>query len=136
MKHTRLTQLGIAFCIAASLLVSAVSACACLHHQQNKAAEQHSCHQTSTENADVKSSSAKTAATTGVDCSCLEAVPRLSAKSENPKLKKHAAANSPAPLVRVTFVLHTVKAVKTFARPLYLSDSFYNISPSRGPPRA
>lgn len=136
MKHTRLAQLGIAFCLALSLLASAVSACACLHHQQNKAAAQHSCHQDASENADAETSSQNIIAISGVDCSCFEVIPKLSAKSENPKLKKHAAANSSEPPVEISCVLLTAAASSAFAKPLYLSDSFYNISPSRGPPRA
>jgi hypothetical protein len=136
MTYTRSAQFGIAFCLALSLMASAVSACTCLHHQQNEAAEQHSCHNEASEKAEADSSPVDTRSISGAGCSCFEIVPKLSAKSENPKLKKHALANSPERRANIAFVSHFGESVKTFAKPLYLSDSFYNISPSRGPPRA
>lgn len=136
MKHSRPTQLCIAFCLAISLLASAVSACTCLHHHPVKAADEHSCHNETAETAESDNSSDQTHELSGAGCSCFEIVPKLPAKSESPKLKKHAATNSTESPLPVAFVSHTVVSLHTFAKPLYLSDSFYNISPPRGPPKS
>ncbi len=136
MKNTKPLELGIAFCLAISLLASAVSACTCLHHQPVKAADEHSCHNETAETAESDNSSDQTHELSGAGCSCFEIVPKLPAKSESPKLKKHAATNSTESPLLFTVVSNVVVSLHTFAKPLYLSDSFYNISPPRGPPRA
>lgn len=136
MKYTRFAQFGIALCLVLSLLAAAVSACACLHHQPVKPVEEHSCHSEASEKAEADSSPLDIRSISGIGCSCFEIVPKLSVKSENPKLKKHALTNSPERRANIAFVSHIDGSVKTFAKPLYLSDSFYNTSPSRGPPRA
>ena len=142
MQNRRLQQFAISFLIVLSLFVSSVSACACAHHQEEKAETKiSSCHQpetreTKTEN-HHQSDSTETVQTviSEGDCNCVQPAPKVVSKNENFKFEKQTVALLPKLPVEIKVVPHIVSAdVIDFEPPFYLSDSFYNISPSRGPP--
>jgi hypothetical protein len=69
------------------------------------------------------------------NCICADTTPRIFAKSERPPLQPNVAV-----LVHVadsqfaSVVLVIAQTRIDFERPFYLTDSFYNLSPKRGPP--
>lgn len=69
------------------------------------------------------------------ECVCIQAAPRVFAKSEIVKIEKQAAAISPniAISINLTATIVPVEIVE-FVKPFYLSDSFYNIKSPRAPP--
>ena len=68
------------------------------------------------------------------DCICAENAQKIVAKSESIKLKKHGALTS-VELPSSVAVVETLQALTLgFVKPTYLTDSFYNLSLSRGPP--
>ena len=68
------------------------------------------------------------------DCICEVAASKAVAKSEAIKFNKHIAAVSVEKVV-VTAVFHPLETARIdFIKPFYLSDSFYNLAPKRGPP--
>ncbi len=148
MKSTRLRQLSLAFCLLVSLFVSSVSACACSHHPENVEtvkAESSSCHQHSekeTERDVVKAeqqqdiiSDENAQSIVPIDeCCCIQAFPRIVAKSETIKIEKQALSILPFSTIEPHFVLQIVTVESDFITPFYLTDSFYNLTPGRAPP--
>ena len=69
-------------------------------------------------------------------CCCIKPAPKVYAKSETVKTEKQAPGILPHLRFEIDFSPQIV-SVKTpeFIRPFYLSDSFYNVSPGRAPPR-
>jgi hypothetical protein len=68
------------------------------------------------------------------DCVCFESAQKLVAKSESIKLKKHVAFGSVEIQIATLPAGSYQTASGEFVKPTYLSDSFYNLSLSRGPP--
>ncbi|MGD9561842.1 MAG: hypothetical protein AB7F88_06440 [Pyrinomonadaceae bacterium] len=138
----RFRPCGVAVCLLAMLAMftSAVSACACAHHQSQAAAEPApSCH-----SASHKETSAEPDEPTASDnfhsgCECLvkSPVPAIAAKSESKKIsaEKAAAANEPpacyVPILRFS---GSESADFDFAAFTY-SGVFLTAGPARAPPR-
>lgn len=147
MKTGRLKQFGISFLIVLSLLVSSISACACTHHHPEKAEQEKveteivSCHGTSHEakpenhHQTVETPETVQTSISERECCVIQPAPQAVSKSENFKLEKQQPALLPKSAIEIKAVpqLVSVKTIE-FEAPFYLSDSFYNISPSRGPP--
>jgi hypothetical protein len=71
----------------------------------------------------------------GADCICAENASRSFAKSVRPHLQTFAAVLTSATKVAARVATVRVLSPRTnFERPFYLTDSFYNLSPKRGPP--
>jgi hypothetical protein len=138
MKNQRLKQFAAGFLVVLSLFVSSVAACGCSHHQEKAETAQPSCHQHSAENqsGEMNPSPENSATFDANDnCVCAQSAPRVFAKSEIVKIEKQAAAISPRITVSVALTA-SISAVVTsyYSKPLYLSDSFYNIKSPRAPP--
>jgi hypothetical protein len=140
--------------VVLSLFVSSISACACHHdsiqavgehcqpklqhsheaenssqHPRGEAIEQqHHANLTEAENDSISFSEN--------GCCCIKPAPKVFAKSETVKSEKQMAKLSLSAQIEINLTAQIV-SVKTaeFIRPFYLSDSFYNISPGRAPPR-
>ena len=69
------------------------------------------------------------------ECCCIQPAPKVISKNESFKLNKQIAELLPTSSVEIKPISQII-STKTidFEPPFYLSDSFYNISPSRGPP--
>lgn len=138
MKNVRLKQFGLALCLALSLLISPVSACACSHHHPENAESEISSHHQHSEAAvhhhDSEADNAAQSVTSQDECCCLETAPKVSAKSENIKIEKQKSAMLSLAPVEITFVSQTISVESAFTRKFYLTDSFYNLTPGRAPP--
>ena len=139
MKSVRLKQFAVSLLAILSLFASSVSACACSHHQEKQETETASCHEHSAETKpeqilDDNSSEIVKANVSEAGCVCFQTAPKVVVKSENVKVEKHAATIPSVLPVEIVFVVQTVSARIYFSKPLYLSDSFYNLSPGRAPP--
>ena len=136
MELMRVRHLLIAIGLIASMLASAVSACACHHHDAEVEPETvPACHQHQTkEKAHAPDSGMPSIS--DCDCACFESVNRFSARSEPVKLKHQptAAVGAATEIVVPIAIVHPHLAV--YKKPRFLTDSFYNISPGRAPPRA
>ena len=132
MTDLRLHRLGLAVGLVLCLFASSASACACRHHQKAEALPQEpSCH------AHAKKKSQQKTADASLDdspCICFDNSSKLSAKSGSTKLKNQPAIATVA-MADVAFDTGiSDKALSEYAKPFFLSDSFYNISPGRAPP--
>ena len=137
-----LKQFVLISCCVLSLLASSVSACICPHHQEKTLTEAPSCHSHATENAAAEQTNdadspetIKTSASEADACCCVQPAPKVVAKSETVKLEKQAAALPAAAPPAVVFAVQVVSVENNLPKPLYLTDSFYNLSPGRAPPR-
>ncbi|HEX8734475.1 MAG TPA: hypothetical protein VF721_04080 [Pyrinomonadaceae bacterium] len=138
-----LKQFVLISCCVLSLLASSVSACICPHHREKTLTEAPSCHSHAAENvAAVEQTNnadspetINTSASEADACCCVQPAPKVVAKSENVKLEKQAAAESAATPLAVVFAVQIVSVENNLPKPLYLTDSFYNLSPGRAPPR-
>jgi hypothetical protein len=122
-----------------SLAAASVSACTCSHHHHEiKVEKAHSCHEDSRGAASQYQEAAKDDAlclTSDADCICAENSPRVVGKADNVRVAKHIAAISVdcQPAI-VHGAIPSITARIDFVKPFYLSDSFYNLAPKRGPP--
>lgn len=139
MKNAKLQQFT--FCLLAilSLFASSVSACACSHHQEKEETEVSSCHSHSTEtksnqNQDGNLPETLQSTVSESGCVCFQPAPKIIVKSENIKVEKHISAIQTINPLAIVFVQQTFSVKVGFPKPLYLSDSFYNLSPGRAPP--
>ncbi len=146
MRLLKLKQFGLVLCCIVSLFVPTFATCIC-PQMQASSAHCHSEHQSSQkascehhqEDSGTAASPSETIQTTisEPDCCCASpAPPRAFAKSETVKIEKQVAVTVQPSRIEINITPQVV-SVKTivFARPFYLSDSFYNISPGRAPPR-
>ena len=134
MKSVKFNQFVLSLLVVLSLFVSSVAACACSHHLEKSAAEPPSCHEHSaTAATEKKSETAQTTVST-TDCVCFQTAPKIIVKTENLKVDKHIAAISAVKPNEIAFIGQTISARIDFSKPLFLSDSFYNLSPGRAPP--
>lgn len=139
MTSFRLTQIGLSFCLMASLLVGSVSACACSHHQPKVAAEPPSCHSSS----HVEASEAKTAEElsgsfkAGCNCFAASPGPAIFSKSENKKAVTEKAADAAMTNVELSGAARIVSApIPDFDKPFFFDPTHFLASgPSRAPPR-
>jgi hypothetical protein len=137
--HGRLKMIFLSVLATLSLGMASVSACPCSHHVgANRTAV--SCHG-HTDMPDMDGGHERPRADTGDcidndgDCICAETASRTFARSFTPHLQQFVAVHTP---VVVEIAQPTTVRVVTpridFERPFYLTDSFYNLSPKRGPP--
>jgi hypothetical protein len=140
-RQTRkLKQLVLILCGALSLFVSSFGTCVCSHHQEKgktEALSRHS-HAAAAEPTNDAGSAAKTinpSASEADDCCCVQPAPKVVAKSETVKPVKQTAAHPAATPAAVAFAAQVIPAQNCLPKPLYLTDSFYNLSPGRAPPR-
>lgn len=154
MKESKLKQFAISLLVVLSLFASSVSACACSHDSIQSAAGEH-CQPPSQHLHEAKDDAphshgeaaehhhADSAETKNVspvlsekECCCIKPAPKVFAKSETVKTEKQFAKISSSASVEINVIVQ-INSVRTteFIRPFYLSDSFYNLSPGRAPPR-
>ena len=159
MKNRRLKQFAASLFVVLSLLVSSVSAaCTCATHRAIEQSEHcqpkannhshqaaqsehpHASHEHSdevsgehrhAESADTKDFAQ---ALSAAECCCVQPAPQVSAKIETVKIEKQAAILNRISLFEIAFVPEIIRAESRFVATLYLTDSFYNLSPGRAPP--
>jgi hypothetical protein len=69
------------------------------------------------------------------DCICAQTGSRVVAKAERPHVSQNAAVLTVTAETTLTPSTPLIVATRVeFERPFYLTDSFYNLSPKRGPP--
>ena len=136
--NKRLQPFAIGLLTMLSLFVSSASACTCSHQETKGTPEATSHHhhdlEENAESHDSYVEDANTCSASHADCICEVTTSKVIAKSEGIKLRKHATAvfiKTPLPIA-VASLAKTTRA--EFAKPFYLSDSFYNLAPKRGPP--
>jgi hypothetical protein len=152
MSALKLKQFAVSLLVVLSLFASSVSACVCDHHSvQNESSDHYqpeiqTHHHESGEVSHHETSEAhhSESAETGEfsflssddECCCIQSAPKVFAKSETVKTEKQVAKILPPQRVETVLIaqIASVKSIE-FASPFYLSDSFYNISPGRAPPR-
>jgi hypothetical protein len=156
MKMAKIKQISLVLCCMFSLFVSSVSACYCAHGEavddQTKphCAPQSITHKEKTENHSVDhhlpnasnqnhheafSEIVIDSVNQSDECCCIQPAQKNYAKSEGVKIQKQN-------VLLLTFaplelnVISPPRAIKTiqFAVLFYLSDSFHNLTPGRGPP--
>ena len=142
MKSQRLKQFSFSFLAVLSLFVSSISACCCAHHQEKAETEVPACHQQTNE---TKAENHHDNASSEVDrtdvlntvCECFrQSAPEVYAKSENVKIEKQAAAQTPYVSFQIDSITRIISVeLNDYSKPFYLSDSFYNIKSPRAPPR-
>lgn len=145
MRETRLKQYAASVLVVLSLLVSLTAACCCPHHEEKPEIEIASCHSQSDETKAKKNQASNSVETnsqinqTGelnVPCECsIEAAPKVFAKNENVKIEKQSVTVAAVKLPEAEYSSSIVSFESVFAPPFFLSDSFYNLSPGRAPPR-
>ena len=140
MKNQRLKQFAAGFLIVFSLFVSSVSACTCSRHEEKAETDSSSCHEHSQEKKveshhDADSPQTVQTLISETECCCVQPARRVFAKSETVKIEKQSLAVLPAFAVKTAFVSQTVSVKSEFVAPFYLTDSFYNLTPGRAPPR-
>jgi len=146
MRMRELKQFSLILGLMLSLVVSSLGACVCSHHQEQAKTETPSCHSHAAEDAanhaeqtndaDSSAETINTMLSEGDACCCAESAPKVVTKSETVKPeKKTVALPTAAAPVTVVFAVQTVPAQNYLPKPLYLTDSFYNLSPGRAPPR-
>ena len=136
--QSRFKKVVLTLAALVSLGSASVSACTC-PHRDKVTTELHSCHGHLEMPAMDGDGMGSDEATSRVDpdshCSCVDTVSRTFAKSERTSIEHRGAVL--APVVNVP-IAHAVVALAgpriDFERPFYLTDSFYNLSPKRGPP--
>ncbi len=140
----KLKQYSLVLACVISLFASSFAACVCLHHQEHAKTEASACHDHSEEGettsqqinqADTGNESV-TRMFSENECRCFQPVTlKTGAKSETVKLNLQLA-ELPEKAIQATIVSapQEISVKNTFAKPLYLSDSFYNLAPGRAPP--
>lgn len=135
MKRATVKQFTVCILIILSLFASSAAACVCSHHEKKTQAEVPSCHKHSKQKkAEQISEPSFETVNSEIECTCFQFVSKISAKSSNVKFEKQTAAASVKTKLKITFVSRTIPATNAFSKPLYLSDSFYNLAPGRAPP--
>ncbi|HEX8251158.1 MAG TPA: hypothetical protein VF599_23490 [Pyrinomonadaceae bacterium] len=138
-----LKQFSLILGLMLSLVASSLGACVCSHHQEKAKTEAPSCHSQAAEDAaddaeQTNETDSPAETVTGGDaCCCVQPAPKVVTKSETVKPEKQTAAlptaaTAPATIV---FAAQVIPAQNYLPKPLYLTDSFYNLSPGRAPPR-
>lgn len=137
MQVRKFKQFGLILICILSLFVSSVSSCTCLHNEETAETNVSPCHEHSetagtTNRNDDNDSFSETWIVSEDDCICIQPQSEAVAKSENYKAAKQVATHAP---VTIAFISQYFSEKVFFSKPLYLSDSFYNLSPGRAPPR-
>lgn len=151
MQFLKLKQFGLVLCCLVSLFMPSIAAaCTCRHagvatahcdseprsSQETSSCEHHRHHEDKTA---ADSSETIQYVSSLPDCCCCASLstPRAFAKADTVKIEKQIALSVEPTRIKFDSTTQNI-SIKTvvFAAPLYLSDSFYNISPGRAPPRA
>ena len=138
--NKQLQQFAIGILTVLSLLVSSASACTCSHHHAESDTGKSSLHSHSemSEFGDSHHSRVENTASclaSDSDCVCEAATAKLVAKSDWIKFDKHIATVSLEKADIAVAVFQPLTTVRIdFAKPFYLSNSFYDLAPKRGPP--
>jgi hypothetical protein len=127
----------------ASLLTVSVSACTCLHQHDetdiaHSAYNSHEDHHDigTTEDEDSQFQTTCDSVDENDNCTCEITAAKLVVRAERIKLDQHSAVIVAGSLLTpVTFSEASPSHPIHFAKPEYLSDSFYDLAPKRGPPR-
>jgi hypothetical protein len=140
MSSIRLRQISVSILVAISLFVSAVSACACNHHQPNVVTVANSCHGSSHESNEQASSAVNLSDSVDESCTCFEKTPAsvVLGKSENKKKKSPHSVADFAPFL-ANFADATISStndplIEVSGRS-YNSTAFLVSGPARAPPR-
>ncbi len=154
MKNQRLKQMTFSLCIVLSLFASSIAACVCRDsamtenhcvppHSHESKAENHSHEADDSHHEAAQETPHETVSTSNFsvdvsfeECCCASSAPRVFAKSETVKIEKQTADYQPnaPPEIKVFVSAENVETID-FAKPFYLSDSFYNLKSPRAPPR-
>jgi hypothetical protein len=135
MKRATLKQFIVCILTILSLCASSVAACACSHHEKKTESEAPSCHKHSKQKKTEQISDPQFKSVNAeIECTCFQLDSKITAKSGTIKFEKYASAVSNLTPVKIAFVSRVCTPKISFAKPLYLSDSFYNLSPGRAPP--
>jgi hypothetical protein len=135
MKRAGLKQFVVCILTILSLFASSVAACACSHHKEKIEASVSSCHKHSEhKKTEPIGDPSFESVNAEIECTCLWFASNSFTKSSNVKFEKHAAAASALPPVKIDFLSRAAAPKISFSKPLYLSDSFYNLVPARAPP--
>ena len=135
MKRAKVKQFIVCILTMLSLSASSVAACACSHHGKKKEAEAPSCHKHAEQkSAEQKEDPSFESVNSEIECTCFANASSIFTKSSNIKFEKLFLAALAKTNVEIEFVSQTALATHAFSKPLYLSDSFYNLAPGRAPP--
>ena len=137
--NKRLQQFAIGLLTVLSLLISSVEGCTCSHHEADGTSEPASHHRHSemseaAESHDSHVEDANACLASDADCVCAVPASKFVAKPAGIKLKKQVPTISIKTSIRFAVVRQMDTARVDFVKPFYLSDSFYNLAPKRGPP--
>jgi hypothetical protein len=135
MKSVKLKQFVISVLIILSLFVSSAAACVCSHHQEKVEASVPSCHKHSEQQkTEAKQDPSIESVNSEIECTCFQLDSKINAKSGTIKFEKRVGAAAALTPVKIVFVSRIAAPKISFSKPLYLSDSFYNLAPGRAPP--
>lgn len=145
MKETKLKRYAASLLVVLSLFVSSIAACCCSHHQEKTETKTASCHAEAHETKAEKPQTSDSGETKSeknqtrelnIPCACfVQPAPKVFVKNENVEIEKQSVTTAALKLPEAEFASSTVSFESVFAAPFYLSDSFYNLSPGRAPPR-
>lgn len=137
--NKRLQQFAIGLLTVLLLLGSSASACTCSHHEADGTLEfaarhHHSEMSEAAESNDSHIEDTNTCLASDADCVCAVTASKFVAKSAGIKLKKQVSTISIKTSIPFVVVPQTDTSRAVFVKPFYLSDSFFNLPPKRGPP--
>jgi hypothetical protein len=140
MKNQRLKQFSASFLVVLSLFVSSfAAACTCSHEHKQVAEhchpEQQDSHEISGGHNYEPSTEILETNVSQPDCCCIQSAPKVSVKIENLKIEKQFSVFNQLSRVESAFVPQTILVESEFLTRFYLTDSFYNLTPGRAPPR-
>lgn len=128
-------QFIVCILVILSLFASSAAACICSHHEEKVDTSVSSCHQHSEHNrTEQKHNSSAESVNSEIECCCFEVVSKINAKPGTIKFEKLVRAASGLEPVKIALVSRIAAPKISFSKPLYLSDSFYNLAPGRAPP--
>jgi len=141
MNSAQLKQFTVSFLVVLSLFVSSVSACTCSHHQEKVEVDVSACHQHSPEakaeqHPGTNVSEEIQTVISETECCCVQPAPKVVAKSESVKIGKQILVSAGENKSVSELVLERVHSPSNFhSSQLPITDSFYNLTPGRAPPR-
>ncbi|MBP7415574.1 MAG: hypothetical protein KA831_02890 [Pyrinomonadaceae bacterium] len=133
----KLQKLSVCAVAILSLLASAVSACACNHHEAKPVAAASSCHSETHETVSAEGVPTGDAVETGCNCFVKDPTPFILAKSESKKLKvqkkAHAAIVETVDVESIDLAVISVSLLSSVSRQIYAAPPSRS-APARGPP--
>ncbi|HRI03929.1 MAG TPA: hypothetical protein PLL77_09315 [Pyrinomonadaceae bacterium] len=128
----KLQKLSVCVVAILSLLASAVSACACNHHESKPVTAVASCHSETHEAVSAERVTNGDTVETGCNCFVKDPTPFILAKSESKKLK--VQKKSPVTIVETVDVESIDLAIVSVSLLSSVSRQFYAAPPSRSAP--